>query len=371
MRRLSRVTFARGTHPPRRPATTGAGERYRGHVRASQQRRRRTTPWPTAIVAWAVLGLLAAAMLGLGSVLAGLGSASLGRDIESAIGRAFPSVSTPLELDRVGAVQADPVVDQLPAFTSEPIVLLQGHVPSFALDPGRRVEIALNGVVIARAEPDAAGRFAQRLTLRDGENSVVLALLQGETVISSRSATSVLDRIAPPLTIVRPAPNDTITGDTVVVEGKTEPGARVTVNGRVVVATPDGTFSESFSAAAGRQPVEVVVSDQAGNTTKSALAVTVKAPPAVAGVAMTLTLDRTKVRPGETVVADVSVTENGRPQAGVQVALFVGVVDLGSSRTLANGRVKIGFAAPTTEGEITVVAIATSTSARATLTVAR
>lgn len=363
--------MTRGAHPRRRPAPADAGERYRDHVRASRARRRRDTPPYAALVAWPLLGLLAVAMLAAGSALAGLGSAALGRDVQSAIGRAFPSVSTPLELDRVGTVQTDPVVDQLPAFTSEPNVLLQGHLPSFAIDEGRRVEIALNGVVIARAEPDAAGRFAQRLTLRDGENSVVLTLLDGETAISSRSATSVLDRIAPPLTIVRPSANQTITGDTVVVEGQTEPSARVTVNGRVVVAAPDGTFSESFSAAAGRQPVEVVAIDQAGNTTKTSLAVTMKAPPAVAGLTMTLTLDRTKVRPGETVVADVSAADNGRPQAGVQVALFVGVVDLGTSRTLADGRVKIGFAAPTTEGEITVVAIVSNASARATLTVAR
>ena len=337
----------------------------------ARERRGRTARRIVHFIAWPVLALLAILLLGGVSATAGTGSASLVRDIQAAITRAFPVISTPLALDQVGSVQTDPVVDQLPAFTSEAAVLLQGHVPQFAMEEGRRVEIALNGVVIARLEPDAAGRFAQQLTLREGENSIVITLLQGETAISSRSATSVLDRTAPPLTIIRPRAGDVITSGTVVVEGKTEPGARVTVNGRVVVAAPDGTFSESFSAASGLQPIEVIVLDQAGNATRSALAVTVRVPPPVAGTAMALSLDRTRVRPGETVVADVSVVDNGRPQAGVQVALFVGVVDLGTSKTLANGTVKIGFAAPTTEGEIAVVAIVSNASARATLTVAR
>ena len=363
--------MVRGVHPRRRPPPVGAGERYRGYVRTARERRGRAARRIVHVIAWPALALLALIVLGGVSVTAGSGSALLVRDIQAAVTKAFPAISTPLSLDQLGYVQTDPVVDELPAFTSDASVLLQGHVPQFAMKEGRRVEIALNGVAIARLEPDAAGRFAQQLTLREGENSVVITLLQGDTAISSMSATSVLDGTAPPLAIIRPTPGDVITGGTIVVEGKTEPGARVTVNARVVVAAPDGTFSESFSAASGPQPIEVIVLDQAGNATRSAFAVTVRAPLTVAGTALALSLDRTRVRPGETVVADVSVLDSGRPQAGVQVTLFVGVVDLGTSKTLANGTVKIGFAAPTTEGEIAVVAITSNASARATLTVAR
>ena len=362
--------MARGLHPRRRPPPVGAGERYRGYVRTARERRGRAARRIVHVIAWPALALLALIVLGGVSLTAASGSASLVREIQAAVTKAFPAISTPLSLDQVGNVQTDPVVDELPAFTSEASVLLQGHVPQFAMEERRRVEIALNGVIIARLETDAAGRFAQQLTLREGENSVVITLLQGDAAISSRSATSVLDVTPPPLALVRPRAGDVVTG-TVVVEGKTEPGARVTVNGRVVVAAPDGTFSESFSAASGLQPIDVIVLDQAGNATRSAFAVTVRAPPAVAGTAVGLSLDRTRVRPGETVVADVSVLDSGRPQAGVQVTLFLGVVDLGTSTTLANGTVKIGFAAPTIEGDIAVVAITSNASARATLTVAR
>ena len=320
---------------------------------------------------WPVMVLLGVIVLARIVATIGMGVDALGRDLTSALSSAFPQVSQPLDLERSSSVQHEPIVDQLPAFTSTPSVVLQGHLPSFALGPDRQVEIALNGAVVARMDPDAAGRFAQQLTLRDGENTVVITLLERSTVISTTSATSVLDKTPPTLSIVRPTNGETIQGETVVVEGKTEPGARVTVNERVVAAAPDGTFSESFTAAPGAVPIEVITRDQAGNETKTKIDVLVRAQAAQAGQRIAVSLDRTKVRPGEPVVADITVLENGRPKANASVTLFVGVFEVGTSRTSSNGSVKVGFAAPTTEGEISVVAIASSGSARATLTVAR
>ena len=367
------VTIARGTHPPRRPPPpAGAGARYRGYVRASRVRRGRRPPRLLGIAAWALLGLVSLAVLAQAGATIDAGTASLASRLEEAIARAFPAVrSAPLELDRVSTVQAEPVVDQLPEFTSVPSVLLQGHLPSLTMDAGRRIEIALNGAVVGRTELDAAGRFAQHLTLRDGENSIVISLLQDGAVISSRSATSVLDRNPPPLAIIRPTAGETIGGPTVQVDGTTEPGTRITVNGRNVVAAANGTFSESFSAAAGAQPIEVVALDRAGNETRSRLEVTVAAPAGADGVATTLALDRARVGPAGPVVALVTVVENGRPKADVAVTLLAGGAEVGSSKTRSDGSVTIGFAAPMTEGEIVVLAITSTASARATLTVAR
>ncbi|HEX4743068.1 MAG TPA: hypothetical protein VFW12_00190 [Candidatus Limnocylindria bacterium] len=340
-------------------------------MRASREKRTPTRPQWVAMAGWPVMVLLGLVVLARIVTTIGMGVDALGRDLTSALSNAFPQVSQPLDLERSSSVQHEPIVDQLPAFTSTPSVMLQGHLPSFALGPDRQVEIALNGAVVARVDPDAAGRFAQQLTLRDGENTVVITLLERSTVISTTSATSVLDKTPPALSIVRPTNGETIQGETVVVEGKTEPGARVTVNERVVAAAPDGTFSESFTATAGAVPIEVVTRDQAGNETKTKIDVLVRAQAAQAGQRIAVSLDRTKVRPGEPVVADVTVLENGRPKANASVTLFVGVFEVGTSRTGSNGSVKVGFAAPTTEGEIGVVAIASSGSARATLTVAR
>jgi len=342
-------------------------------VRASQQKRTTTRPHWIKLAGWPLMILLGAVVLARIVTTIGIGADTLSRDLNAAFANAFPdAISQPLELERAtGNIQYEPVVDQLAGFSATPSVLLQGHVPAPAVVPGRQIEITLNGSVVARADPDAAGRFAQQLTLREGENTIVITLLEGTTVVSSTSATSVFDKTPPTLTIVRPTAGETIQGETVVVEGKTEPGSRVTVNDRVVAAAPDGTFSESFTASAGAVPIEVITRDQAGNETKANVDVLVRATVAQAGQRVAITLDRTKVRPGEPVVVDVSVLENGRPKASASVTIFVGVFEVGTSRTGSNGSVKVGFAAPTTEGEIGVVAISSSGSARATLTVAR
>ena len=367
------MTIAKGALPRRSPPPPAASARYRAYVRASREKRARTRPQWVALAGWAAMVVLGAVVLARIVTSVGVGADTLGRDIAKAFSAAFPdAISQPLDLERAtGNVQSDPVIDQLPAFSSTASVLLQGHIPSFALGPDRQVEIALNGAVVARADPDAAGRFAQQLALREGENTIVITLLAGSTTIASTSATSVFDAVPPALAIVRPRAGETIQGDTVVVEGKTEPGSRVTVNGSVVAAAPDGTFSESFTAAAGAVPIEVITRDQAGNETKAKIDVVVRPAAAVAGQRVAISLDRTKVRPGEPVVADITVLESGRPQANASVTLFVGVFEVGTSRTSAAGSVKVGFAAPTTEGEIGVVVIASNGSARATLTVAR
>ena len=367
------MTIAKGALPRRPPPPPAASARYRAYVRASRDKRATARPQWLAVAGWAAMAVLGVIVLARIVTSVGLGADSLSRDLARAFSAAFPdAISQPLDLERAtGSVQSDPVIDQLPAFASTPSVLLQGHIPSFALGPDRQVEISLNGAVIARADPDAAGRFAQQLALREGENTVVITLLAGSTAIASTSATTVFDKVPPTLAIVRPRAGETIQSDTVVVEGKTEPGSRVTVNERVVAAAPDGTFSESFTAAAGAVTVEVITRDQAGNETKAKIDVMVRPAAAVAGQRVAISLDRTKVRPGEPVVADVTVLENGRPQANAAVTLFVGVFEVGTSRTSTSGSVKVGFAAPTTEGEIGVVVIASNGSARATLTVAR
>jgi hypothetical protein len=86
---------------------------------------------------------------------------------------------------------------------------------------------------------------------------------------------------------------------------------------------------------------------------------------------VTVTLDRTKVKPGEMVVAQIRVTENGVPKIGTLVTLSVGVFTVGSFATDGSGNARFGFAAPPNEGEAAVFVFAAGTSGRATLTVAR
>ncbi len=267
-------------------------------------------------------------------------------------------------------VRAEPVVNGLPDFTRDTELQISGRVPSFAIAPGRSVEIVLNAAVIANAELDDTGTFAATLTLRDGANAIGLTLLSEKDVIARSAYTVILDRLPPTLELLGPANGTTVDGPNVIVQGKAEVGATVTVNGRTIVPGQDGSFSESFTPPAGPVAVTVVARDRAGNETTAKANVTLRAPTAAATV-VTVTLERARVRPGEIVVVQIRVTENGIPKIGTLATLSVGVITIGSFATDGLGNARFGFAAPPNEGDAAVVVFAAGSSGRTVLTVAR
>jgi hypothetical protein len=181
----------------------------------------------------------------------------------------------------------------------------------------------------------------------------------------------VLDRTAPKLDIAQPQAGSSVDARNVIVTGATEAGATITVNGRTVVTTPDGTFTDSFSANPGTLEIAVVSRDRAGNeTTKKVSAIAQQSGP-TGGATLSLAVNPATVRPGQQVVAAILLRDATGPRTGVQVTLSVGVVVIGSALTDNLGSARIGFAAPTTEGDIGVVVLGAGTSGRATLTVTR
>lgn len=267
-------------------------------------------------------------------------------------------------------VSAEPVVNGLPDFTRDAELQFSGRVPSFAIAPGRSIEIVLNAAVIASAELDDTGTFAATLTLRDGANAIGLTLLSGKDLIARSAYTVILDRQPPTLELLGPTNGTTVDGPNVIVQGMAEVGATVTVNGRTIVPGQDGSFSESFTPPVGPVAITVVARDRAGNETTAKASVTLRAPTTTATV-VTVTLDRARVRPGEIVVAQIRVTENGIPKIGTLATLSVGLITIGSFATDGLGNARFGFAAPPNEGEATVFVFAAGSSGRTVLTVAR
>lgn len=293
-------------------------------------------------------------------------TASLGESIGGQLGTA--QIELPSGAGNVGG--AEPVVNGLPDFTREAELSLSGRVPSFALAPGRSVEIVHNAAVVANAQLDDTGTFAATLTLKDGANAIGLTLLSGKDVIARSAYTVILDKQPPTLQLLGPAPGATVEGPNVVVLGKTEVGAVVTVNGRTVVPAQDGSFNETFTPPVGPVAITVIARDRAGNETTVKSNVTLRAPTTATSV-VTVTLDRARVRPGEIAVANIRVTENGVGKANTRVTLSVGLITIGSFATDAFGNARFGFAAPPNEGDAAVLVFAAGTSGRATLTVAR
>jgi len=293
-------------------------------------------------------------------------TASVGESISGQLG----SGQIELPAGAGNVVSAEPVINGLPDFTQDSELQISGRVPSFAMAPGRSVEIVLNAAVIANAELDPTGTFAATLTLKDGANAIGLTLLSGKDVIARSAYTVILDKQPPTLDVIGPTNGALVEGPNVVVQGKAEVGATVSVNGRTVVPGQDGSFSESFTPPVGPVAITVVARDRAGNETTAKANVTLRAP-TVSATLVIVTLDRAKVRPGEIVGAQIRVTENGIPKIGTLATLSVGVVTIGSSATDAFGNTRISFAAPPNEGDAAVVVFAAGSSGRTVLTVAR
>lgn len=349
--------------------------RYSAQVQRSRRRLPRFEhPLIASLLASLVLTVAGVWLLQLAGIGIGAGLADLGRSVAGALPQAKPADLVIGEAPV--SVGGAPVLDPLPEFTKTASAVVSGKVPAFALAPGRNVRILLNGTAAPAPALTADGHFGPvTLGLADGPNTISVMLLEGNTEIASTSAAVTLDRIAPALQIVRPKTGDTVTGPDVTIEGKTEAGASVILNDRVLRPNPDGTFTDRLTAVpAGPLAITIVATDKAGNETKAQLQLTVKpsASPAAVGTTLALTLDRTTVRPGETVVAQIVATDGGKPKGDLPVTLQVGVITIGTYRTDASGIARVGFAAPDHEvSAAAVLVLGGGTSATATLTVSR
>jgi hypothetical protein len=268
------------------------------------------------------------------------------------------------------SVGAAPIADSLPAYTREPQLQLTGKVPSFAVQAGRSLQIVLNGAVVTTMPLDLSGAFSTALALKDGSNTVGVALVADRDVVAASTYTVVLDRTPPTLTLAQPAAGSTVDAKNIVVSGTAEAGSTITVNGRMVIPNPDGTFTESLSASAGSVAITVVARDRAGNETTEKVTVVAQQVTQTATTAtVTVTLDKTTARAGQGVLATIYVVGTTGPRAGVPLALSVGVVQIGTAVTDGTGTARISFVAPPAEGDVSVVVLGAGSSGRASLTI--
>lgn len=362
--------MARTAQPKRRPPPPT--DRYRALARSVKQKRARKPLRPIFRgLAWGIVLATAVLVADAAASTANITGASIGSWVGSIT--AVPAATSELTVAQTtGQVGAAPLLDAVPEFTKTPALLLQGIVPSFGAAADRKVEIQVNGATVT-VKFDATGHFAVPLTLVDGPNHIVVALVgPANETIATIGQTITLDRTAPPLAVSKPKNGDTIDGTTLTVEGKAEPGATVLVNDRSVIVGQDGSFSDSVTVQTGALPLTVIARDRAGNETKTQLAVMVK-PQATPGAAATVrvVLTNATVKPGGFVTANINVLNGASSLAGQTVSLQVGVIAIGTAVTDASGHAAISFAAPPNEGIAQVVVLAGAASGSAVLTIAK
>ena len=297
----------------------------------------------------------------------------LGAQVQSAV-PILQGQST-LQLPAGGAIAplgAAPVADNVPLFVRDPQLQVNGRVPSFAAQPGRTLQIVLNGTVISSTPVADNGAFSAALALKDGANAISFTLMAGRDLVATSTYAVTLDRTPPTLTLSRPQAGSTVDAQNVIVQGTTEAGATVTVNGHTVVVAQDGAFSDFITTTRGPLAIAVVSRDRAGNETTQKLDIIAEQIAQTPGTMLAVGLDHATVRPGQQVIASILLRDLAGPRVGVPVALYVGVVFIGIATTGADGTARIAFAAPPNEGEASVVVLAgNNISGRATLTVSR
>lgn len=149
-------------------------------------------------------------------------------------------------------------VDKPVSPTNKPTVTITG----IATDNAGVPMVLVNGV---EATVGADGKFSAEVTLKEGENEIVVVAKDKSGNKTEKTLKVVLDTVPPEVTVIPPA--GPITTTKVKLTGYVEAGAKVTVNDKpATVATDD--WEVELTLEYGENKVTVVATDAVGNTKK-------------------------------------------------------------------------------------------------------
>ncbi|MCX6083414.1 MAG: stalk domain-containing protein [Caldiserica bacterium] len=145
-------------------------------------------------------------------------------------------------------------------------LVVQGSV-----DVGSTVQV--NG---QNATVDATGAFAAPVTIQGTSATLVVEATDVAGNTARRTVSVSVDKTPPTLTVSQPVNFQKIQRLPIVVMGRTEVGAAVTVQGAAGMVLADGSFEYSIASASdGPLTIAVVARDAAGNTTTRSVVVSV------------------------------------------------------------------------------------------------
>ncbi len=148
---------------------------------------------------------------------------------------------------------------------SSKVVTIKGYV-----DPGSTILVDGKSVTV-----DGTGNFEAGVEISTSPQTIRIdaADIAGNT--AQKTLTLYLDLTPPPLTITKPIMFQQINKLPLLVEGATEKGAKVTVNGITAEVKDDGSFSFSLADLPEGEVsnIEIVATDSAGNSTKKIVSV--------------------------------------------------------------------------------------------------
>jgi len=166
---------------------------------------------------------------------------------------------------------SDPILEEMPDATNEAILVIKGRA-----DPDTLVELYHNQQKASSLNADFNGQFEfeQLLEERNNQFYVVSTDSYSQKQTQSKLYNVTFIKEPPNLEISSPQDNKKYYDSKLIVEGITDSEVYVKVNNASVVVKADGSFSHSLQLQKGENQIEIIASDQAGNTTEKKLSVT-------------------------------------------------------------------------------------------------
>ena len=121
-----------------------------------------------------------------------------------------------------------------------------------------------SGTTLALPVPASGTYYWQVAALNEANERGRFSSIREFKVVEDRDAQVLVDQVPPPLSLEQVR----VFGTTAIVQGKTESGAMVTVNNKVIEVKADGSFSAIITLyQSGRNKIEVIARDSADNET--------------------------------------------------------------------------------------------------------
>lgn len=134
------------------------------------------------------------------------------------------------------------------------------------------------------ATVDDTGRFTHQVALNEGENRLQVQAIDDVGNISAVERVVYL-KTTPPQVSLNVNEGDQVSDSLLLLSGRTEPGATVTINGRVISVGALGDFQTSLFLVEGDNLIQLTALDKAGNITQITRRVAMAPPGAGAGLA--------------------------------------------------------------------------------------
>jgi hypothetical protein len=189
----------------------------------------------------------------------------------------FASFLGDIKTESEPAVASDTIPPLPPQFSFVPEATNSSSlvISGFA-EQGADIEVYFNDELLAETEADENGEFQiEKISLNSGTNSLFALATDEAGNLSDKSKLLEVtyDNEPPTLDIQYPEDGLTVYDQQLEIRGITDPEAKVTINGYLVMTESEGAFSHFIDLAEGDNQIVITSEDIAGNKTEKALTV--------------------------------------------------------------------------------------------------